>query len=312
MHTRRIWLVCACTLGTVIATSSHSAIFARDDRRYLSPTAGSPYSPVGLVVAGSSMKRSTGFLVDPCHVLTGEAVLGAGLSPLGRRAKFKAGIGTPRQVTTGATVIAVGGSEKIQSSAQQSQAGGKDWLLLHLDKCVGATFGYVTLNAGPFSPQEFRDLQSAGYPMGRSIRRGLTLDPSCNLLGSWGTVWTNDCALTRGDEGDPIFRLSTSGGTPRMEVYAMQSAGYIRKQPVSMVPGYENQAVPISLIAPQIVRYLALDSQRQAGREDAAVSKASHALSNVSGSAGLPSDRRMLGARVGAADDKSHLYGGAK
>ena len=76
-----------------------------------------------------------------------------------------------------------------------------------------------------------------------------------------------------------------------MEVYAMQSAGYIRKQPVSMVPGYENQACGRfgASLPPQIVRYLALDSQRQAGREDTVVSKASHALSNVSGSAGLPS-----------------------
>jgi hypothetical protein len=303
-HAHFIRVLGSWTLLAAIATSSQSAIFGRDDRLYVSPAAGSPYSPVGLVVAGSLLeRRTTGFLVDECHVLTSEAAaLGYGESPLGRRARFIGGLGTRQRVSSQGTVVAVGGAVRIRSSAEQFKVGGRDWLLLHLDKCVGATLGYVTLKTGPFSPYEFRNLESAGYPTGRSIHSGLTLDPSCQLLANYGTVWGNDCAMARGDAGDPIFRLSTLTGKPRLEVYAMQSAGYLRKEPVSMVPGYANQAVPMSLIASQITPYLTANSHQPGSRGGTARSERADAIPHVSGSAGVPSGRHLLDPRL----DTSH------
>ena len=248
--------VIALTIG-VASNQAPAAIFDRDDRQYVSTAPGSPYSPIGIVSRGSLGEyRTTGVLVDECDVLTSQHVLGYGKSPLGKRLKFIGARGTPERVSSMGTVIAVGGLERIHSPAEQFEVRGRDWLLLRLDKCLGVSLGYAVLKTGPFSTGEFRNLQSAGYPGGRSSHTGLTLDPSCRFTGSKGGVWLNDCASMPGNSGGPIFRISGSRSKPQMEVYAIQSAGYAWAAPVPFAAGYDNQATPVDSIARQIAPYL--------------------------------------------------------
>lgn len=239
------------------AAPSQSAIFDRDDRQYVRAAPGSPYAPIGKVIQGSLVyKWSTGVLVDECNVLTSQHVFGTGQIPIGRRLTFKAALGTPQHVSSKGTVVAVGGYEPASTSVGQSALGGRDWLLLRLDKCLGASLGYATLKTGPFSPYEFQNVQSAGYPMRRHSKKSLTLDPACRITYGVGSLWMNDCATVAGDAGDPLFRVSHSGNKPRLEVIAIQVAGYNSYKPVPANPKFQNKAVPVALIAPQIEPYL--------------------------------------------------------
>jgi V8-like Glu-specific endopeptidase len=296
--------VVSAALVAALATPAQSSIFDRDDRQYVSTAEKSPYSPVGRVTQHNLIMRSfaTGFLVDECHVLTSQIVLGYGQTPVGKRLTFETAVGTPQQESTKATVVAAGGFRRNRTSEEQYERGGRDWLLLRLDRCLGASLGYVTLKTGPFSPYEFRDLKSAGFPQQRSRRRGLTLDPSCRIIASRGTVWLNDCATVAGDAGDPIFRISGSGARPQMEVYAMQSAGFTRTNPVQLKPGYENQAVPMSLIASQIASYLSANGQRRAGESDTLTSQRADAVPHIGTSVGAASDRSLLDTSLGETD----------
>ena len=211
--TRTHFIVALATTAIISAFSApaQSSIFYPDDRQYVQPTQGSPYSPVGVVYAPGLFVYhfTTGFLVDDCHVLTSQVVAGYGETPLGKRLKFKAAFGTSQHQSSKATVVAGGGFTPGRTSQEQIERGGRDWLLLRLDKCLGASLGHVLLKTGPYSPFEFRDLKSAGYPMSRSNNGGVTIDPSCKVVGGYSTLWMNDCPLARGDGGDPIFRIST-------------------------------------------------------------------------------------------------------
>jgi hypothetical protein len=284
-------------------TPAQASIFDRDDRQYVSTEEGSPYSAVGLVTQGFLMRSfTTGFLVDDCHVLTSQGVLGYGQAPLGKRLTFKTGIGTPRQESTKGTVVAGGGFRRNRTAEEQFNRGGRDWVLLRLDQCIGARLGHVILKAGPFSLYEFRNLKSAGFPEHRNKKNGLTIDSSCRIIASRGTVWLNDCATVKGDAGDPIFRISTAGVKPQMEVYAMQSAGFPQRSAVSLRPGYENQAVPMALIAPQIAPYLSSHREGQTGDLTASRSHRTDAIPYVGTSLSLASDRRLLDPSLGTAD----------
>ena len=244
-------------LLVTVAAPSQSAIFDRDDRHYVSTAQGSPYAPIGKVIHGTLISEwSTGVLVDECNVLTSQDAYGIGRAPIGRRLNFKAAMGTPQQVSTKGTVVAVGGYEPTYTVKERSALGGRDWLLLRLDKCVGASLGYATLKTGPYSPYELQNVQSAGYPMRRHSKKWLTLDPACSITYSLGAVWLNDCATVSGDAGDPLFRVSASGSKPRLELMAIQVAGYNSYKPVPANPKFQNEAVPVALIARQIEPYL--------------------------------------------------------
>jgi hypothetical protein len=244
--------------------AGHSAIFGRDDREYASASRGSPYAPVGIVLRHVITRFhpytvATGFLVDDCHVLTSQGAMNGKKSPVGSHLRFRSGLGTPYYRSTRGTIVAFGGqTERIRTTESQMEGGARDWLLLRLDQCVGKTLGHVALKTGPFSPYEFRDLSSASYPRDRGKARGVTIDPSCMLLRTRGPMWVNDCALARGDAGAPIFRIAVTGATHQMVVYAMQSTGHLTNTPVQAASGYENQAIPMSVIAPQIERYLSV------------------------------------------------------
>lgn len=251
------------TLLSVLATPGRSAIFDRDDRAYASVAPGSAYSPVGLVVEHGlvTWRTTTGFLVDDCHVLTTHGILGRNDHPLGRRLSFRTARGTPEQRSSRATVIAAGSIEQNQTSGEKSVTGRGDWLLLRLDQCLGARVGHVALKVGPYIPYELRTLRSAGYPRDRRSKERLTTDPACRVFWLQAAAWGNDCATVRGDAGDPIFRFVAVDGKPQMVVYAMQSGAWSVEGPMPRTPGHENQAVPMSLVAPQIEHYLALSAR---------------------------------------------------
>lgn len=234
-----------------------AAIFDTDDRQYVSPARSSPFSAVGLVSRGPlSGRYSTGTLVDDCHVLTAQHVFGLRLSPLGKRVKFTGALGTPDQLSSEGTVIATGGLEKYSSPDQAYDARAHDWLLIRLDKCLGATLGYAQLSAWPHGVDDLSHLQSVGYPMDRKRRSGLTLDPACAARGVYTNVWFNDCATMPGNSGGPLFRLSRLGGITRLEVYAIQSAGYGKGTGVRFWRGNANQATPVWTILPSLRTYL--------------------------------------------------------
>lgn len=254
-------LACGALLSA-ISVPGQSAILDRDDREYVSVAQDSPYAPIGIVVEHEltrirPFRATTGFLVDDCHVLTTQTVMDYRKNPVGRRLKFQTGIGTSYRQTTKGTVIAVGGAEKFRTREEEFEHGGRDWLLLRLDRCVGANLGHVEIKSGPFIPFDFRNLRSAGFPRPRGKKNGITIDPSCHVYGSNGTLWLNDCAAVAGDAGDPIFRMD-SGARPHIMVYAMQSRAYLAKEPLPSNKGYENEAVPMYLVAPQIEPFLSV------------------------------------------------------
>src|SRR5437764_1126486 len=108
-------------LLVTLAAPSHSAIFDRDDRHYVSTAQGSPYAPIGKVIHGTLIYQwTTGVLVDECNVLTAQHNYGIGRTPIGRRLTFKAAMRTPQHVSTKGTVVAVGGYEPTYTARERS------------------------------------------------------------------------------------------------------------------------------------------------------------------------------------------------
>ena len=244
-------------IGGLVSNVATAAIFDSDDRQFVSTATGSPFSAVGLVSTGSIFGGyMTGTLVDECHVLTSQHILPAEASPIGKRLKFTGALGTTDEVSTHGTVVAAGGYEKYQESNQQYEARAHDWILLRLDTCVGATLGFAALRAFPRGRDDLSHVESAGYPVGRKRRAGLTIDPLCRIRHSYALVWLNDCATLPGNSGGPIFELNTRSGKPQLEVYAIQSAGYYGRRAIPFRAGIENQATPVSAILPYIQPYL--------------------------------------------------------
>ena len=244
-----------CFSSSTVATAT---IFDTDNRQYATPARGSPFSAVGLVTRGLLIERyGTGTLIDECHVLTAQHVLGSAGSPIGSRAKFTGALGTADEVSSEGTVVASGGREVY--SAQTFEALARDWVLIRLDTCLGATLGFAKLRSQPVQTSELARVESAGYPVGRHRRTGLTVDPSCEIRGIYRLVWLNDCATLPGNSGGPIFRMIVSNGKPQLEIYAIQSAGYERKTaPFSAYTA--NQATPVWGILPGIRKYLSQSS----------------------------------------------------
>jgi V8-like Glu-specific endopeptidase len=248
-----VWIV----LSGFYSSFCRATIFDADDREYVSTAPGSPFSAVGLVTRGLIVEHfATGTLVDECDVLTSQHIFGSQDSPVGKRANFTGAVGTTFQVSSGGTVIAFGGLERYRGASQQYQARAHDWLLLRLDQCLGATLGFAELRNWPAGSDGLSHVQSAGYPVGRHRRSGLTLDPSCEVRGTYEQVWLNDCATSPGNSGGPVFRLDRSSQKPRLEVYAIQSAGFYERKAIPFRKGIENQATPVSAILPHIEAYL--------------------------------------------------------
>ena len=87
-----------------------------------------------------------------------------------------------------------------------------------------------------------------------------------------------------------------------MEVYAMQSAGFRGRGAVLLRADYENQAVPMALVASQIAPYLSPHGERETGGLTAIKSHRPDVKSHVGTSLSLVFDRRLLDPGVGTAD----------
>src|SRR5438094_5031488 len=119
----------------VALCSSSAAIFDTDDREYVSTAPGSPFSAVGLVGRGLLIEhRGTGTLIDQCHVLTAQHVLGSTGSPMRLRVNFTGALGTMHQVSSRGTVVAAGELEKYGAADQRHEARSHDWVLIRLDE----------------------------------------------------------------------------------------------------------------------------------------------------------------------------------
>jgi len=239
------------------ACGSRAAIFDADDRQYVSTAPGSVYSPIGMV-SGSELwraRRGTGFLVDECDVLTAQHIVYDDDHPLGKRLKFVGAPGTPEQMASFGTVVAAGGLP-ADTAEQQSGQRDRDWMLLRLDRCLGASLGYVKLNDQ--EPGAADGVQNAGYPDDRNWRKGLTIDPSCEITDTFSrSVRGTSCAALPGNSGGPVFRIVRADGRPRLEVMAIVVAGYNWRRPVAYRADLSNWTVPVEAILPRIRPFIA-------------------------------------------------------
>jgi len=174
--------------------------------------------------------------------------------PLGRRLKFAAGF-RPRTLTSGGTVVAAGGMEKVGAKSQPFEERARDWLLIRLDTCLGVNLGFAELATSPVNWSGSFEVQSAGFPKDKS-RKVLTLDPSCRVTSVRPLVWLNDCAVLSGNSGSPLFHFVGSGKDRRMQVFAIQSVAILSKKVVPLKAGWDNQATPSWVILPYIVSAL--------------------------------------------------------
>lgn len=238
-------------------TIGQTTIFGSDDRLYVTTARGSPFSPVGFVSRGLLVEHfGTGTLIDQCDVLTSQHIFDLGASPIGKRVNFTAGVGTVDQASSRGTVVLSGGREGYQSANEQYEAVAHDWVLVRLDTCLGAIFGYAKLRAWPRGADALAHLRSIGYPMDRDRHAGATLDPSCKVSGVYVFVWLNNCATLPGSSGGPLFRLSASDHGAVMEIYAIQTAGFAKGSDPILWTGNANQATPVAMILPFLQPYL--------------------------------------------------------
>ena len=251
-------LLLAALICSFPSRPASAAIFDSDDRQFVSTVPGSPYSPIGLVRRRFPGAYETGTLVDECHVLTSQHIFGDRRSPIGKRLTFTGAVGSKQQVSSGGTVVAAGGLENYRAADQLREARGNDWLLLRLDACLGRILGYAKLHEGPATAFELKSVENAGYPMDRSRRSGLTVDPSCEIRAIHTLVWLHDCATLQGNSGGPIFRLFIVGGMQQLEVFAIESAGIRQIRPIAYVPGWGNWATPVSMIMPNIQKLVSV------------------------------------------------------
>ena len=229
-----------------------ASVFGRDDRVSVATDATSSYAPIGIVWAD---RVATGFLVDRCHVLTVQHAFFESRPARGRKAVFGTAMsdGTHWTASWG-TVVAAG---TMQSSKTYDQLRATDWALLRLRDCLGTIFGFVDLV--PASVDDIGEVKSAGFPFDRRERPGVTLDPSCRVVGARSALWLNDCAALSGSSGSPIFSEASSGGRA-LKVYAMQSAAFgLIGDSLEAGPSHANVATPVALILPSIRQYLRLD-----------------------------------------------------
>jgi hypothetical protein len=210
---------------------------------------------IGVVTGGKGITRATGFLVSDCEVLTVKHAAGRVRGAIGRRMRFtQAGEGG---LTSDGTVIAEGNLDLVRAWGSPERRG--DWLLLRLDQCIGRAIGHVTLSPMPFSRSGYwapgtPDLESAGFPVGRRWRDGITRDPRCRIRASRRGMHLNDCAARSGFSGSPLF-VRDGSGAPLM-VFAMQSAAPIAGLPAPWRLGQSNLAIALDDIWPQVAPHL--------------------------------------------------------
>jgi V8-like Glu-specific endopeptidase len=231
-----------------------AAVFGLDDRVAVSVAPGSPFSPIGLVYPASRSHYATGFLVGRCHVLTVKHVVGDDASARNKSLLFSVG---PRPIkgrwTSKGIVVADGNFRSRANSHEPGQGRYRDWLLLRLDRCLGAEFGFLRLGDEQLRIGQL--LESAGYPRDRSLI-GPTIDPHCAVRAWVGSTVLHDCASRQGSSGGPIFKRVRQGDSDVIEVVAMHSAGVPDRGVRPFDYAFSSIAIPIRSILPLIAPYL--------------------------------------------------------
>lgn len=249
-------------LGALFAGASvpaHSATLGTDDREYVSTAPGSIYSPIGKVIRQSliSSTETTGTLVDECHVLTAEHIFSGKRNPVGRHLLFVGAFRTPQETSSWGTVVAAGGVVNYRgTAAEMFNQLQRDWLLLRLTTCLGKTLGCADVSdmGGYYSGP----VQNAGYPFDRQSYKGLTVDPSCRIVGNYVSLLAvmNNCASRRANSGGPIFRIVRDGGQARIQILAIENLAYDPMQPSPAVIVWLNGATSASAFLPSIKPFL--------------------------------------------------------
>lgn len=128
---------------SVASQSAVGAIFSVADRVTVA-TDVSELAGIGMVSESATSTYGTAFLAGRCHALSPRHVV-YHADPVGQRMilRFAPWRRSDAGNSSGATVIAAGGAASSPGDVS------RDWILLRLDRCLGATLGFVPLSREP-------------------------------------------------------------------------------------------------------------------------------------------------------------------
>jgi V8-like Glu-specific endopeptidase len=225
---------------------------------YVDQRLASHSTQVGRISFDMAEGQSTGtaFLVDECMVLTNFHVAFGPwyLTALKRPSPDAKGVFEIPSVTlangdhpqAGATAVAWG---DYSGPDRQYRKAGEDWVLLLLDQCLGARFGFYTLMDPAFGDDvtEEGSLAAIGFSSGRQM-----VDSRCSIRRADGPARSllHDCAALQGDSGGPIILRGTNrvvaitSGFEAGSGLCAAGSGYLRGR---WSINCTNMAVPLSL-----------------------------------------------------------------
>jgi hypothetical protein len=246
MPARTIALVTLAFGLGLFAFGAQANVFVEDRRQQRDPTL-PLFRSVGVLHHADTGAGGTAFLVGPCHVLTAfhvafmrsrdPATARVEVSParVGRTADFLIGLDPNLpgrfKVRTPARVVAFG----AYSDADYAGMAG-DWAILRLDRCLGATYGYLKL--GPARDDDVLpegELMTIGFPRSRGQSAGVTVERGCRAQdhGPAPGLIGVDCAFENGMSGGPVLERSGNLGWRVMGI-VQQSLGAVD----SILPAY--------------------------------------------------------------------------
>ena len=228
----------------VAARPTVAAVFGVDDRQALSGDR-SELAGIAMVSETPVGAYGTAFLVGPCLALSARHVVHHA-DPMGQRLtlRFAPWQRADRSNSSAATVVAAGGAARSAGDVSQ------DWVLLRLDRCLGATLGYFPLSreplrippSGPIAPA----LMAVGFPEDQAAGRRPVIDPDCRVRMIASTGLLHDCATMPGNSGGPL--MAWSEARQRYEAYAINVAGFADRMPRAFDLASANGAVAIAPI----------------------------------------------------------------
>lgn len=247
----------------VAGSEAQAAIFERDDRIGVEQ-GGAGLRGVGVVSASPTSSYGTAFLIDACHALSARHMVHRA-EAIGQRltVQFEPWRASTRANSAVGTVVATGGTPRRRSDVSQ------DWILLRLDRCLGATLGFLPLSKMPLAFRADRraigpDLKAIGFPHDRAVERGPTIDPLCavRMISSFGLL--HDCATLPGNSGGPL--IAWNAAMERYEVMAINVAGHDRATAERFDAEAANMAVSIESILPAILATIRAEIERERQR----------------------------------------------
>lgn len=182
-------------LPVALPAVAAATIFEVDDRV---PAQKGEFAAVGTLSGGANVVYGSGFLIDPCTVLSARHVGGSVARIVGSELTFRSGT----HDSTG-QIIAAGA---FQSSSSESRVIAQDWMVVRLRKCLGYQLGYFRLSSAEviFAKREFK-IADVGFPRDHPLTGGPTIDPHCRLLWIARGEIAHDCATLPGNSGGPLL-----------------------------------------------------------------------------------------------------------